>query len=122
MRIGELARRAGASTRSLRYYEEQGLLRARRGSNGWREYDETEVPLVLEIRTLLASGFDLEEIRPFVDCLRAGTGARLACPDAATLYSRKLAELDAAIGGLQALRDRVAADLATIRPDQEQPC
>jgi len=43
MRIGELARRAGASARSIRYYEEQGLLLARRQANGYREYDEADL-------------------------------------------------------------------------------
>jgi DNA-binding transcriptional MerR regulator len=114
MRIGELARRAGASTRSLRYYEQQGLIRAERDDNGWREYDETELSLVVEIRTLLASGFDLDEIRPFVACLRTGISERRSCPDAATLYRRKLDELDAAIGALSELRGRVADDLAAI--------
>jgi DNA-binding transcriptional MerR regulator len=114
MRIGELARRAGASARSLRYYEEQGLLRSDRDANGWRDYDEAEVRFVLEIRSLLAGGFGLDEIRPLLDCLRSGTSVRLACPDAAAVYGRKLAELDAAIADLSVLRDQVAADLTAI--------
>ena len=49
MRIGELARRTGVSRRSLRYYEQHGLLHARRGGNDWREYDE---PAVDRVRAL----------------------------------------------------------------------
>ena len=49
MRIGELARKAGTSSRSLRYYEEQGLLSARRTANGHRDYDESDLRLVKEI-------------------------------------------------------------------------
>jgi DNA-binding transcriptional MerR regulator len=111
MRIGELSRRAGASPRSIRYYERQGLLLARRQPNGYRDYDEADLRLVREIRSLLVSGFDLEEIRPFVDCLHAGIQARRACPGGIDVYRRKLEELEARIRELQNLRDRVAGEL-----------
>jgi DNA-binding transcriptional MerR regulator len=114
MRIGELARRAGTSARTLRYYEQHGLLRARRQPNGYREYDETEVRLAREIRALLAIGFGLEEIRPFVDCLRSGVPARLACPGVSGVYRRKLAELDTVIGRLTSLRGLIARELAEL--------
>ncbi|HZD37105.1 MAG TPA: MerR family transcriptional regulator [Actinomycetes bacterium] len=111
MRIGELARRAGASARSIRYYEQQGLLVARRQANGYREYDQADVRLVREIRSLLVNGFDLNEIRPFVDCLHAGIQARHACPGGIDVHHRKLEELDVRIRELQELRDRVAGEL-----------
>ncbi|MET7802441.1 MerR family transcriptional regulator, partial [Streptomyces decoyicus] len=68
MRIGELAELAGVSTRSLRYYEAQGLLRARRAANGYREYGDEDLRMVREIRSLLELGFGLEETRPIVEC------------------------------------------------------
>jgi DNA-binding transcriptional MerR regulator len=111
MRIGELARRSGTSARSIRYYEQQGLMVARRDPNGYRDYDEAHLRLVAEIRSLLVNGFDLEEIRPFVDCLHAGIHTRRACPGGIDVYRRKLAELDSRIGELQSLRDRVAREL-----------
>jgi DNA-binding transcriptional MerR regulator len=111
MRIGELARRSGTSARAIRYYEQRGLVVARRHANGYRDYDEAHLRLVREIRSLLGNGFDLEEIRPFVDCLHAGIQARQACPGGLDVYRRKLAELDARIGELQSLRDRVAREL-----------
>jgi DNA-binding transcriptional MerR regulator len=59
MLIGELAQRAGVSTRTLRYYEQQGLISARRAANGYRQYEESDLRLVAEIRSLLAAGFTL---------------------------------------------------------------
>ncbi len=59
MRIGELAEQAGTSTRTLRYYEQHGLLNARRTTNGYRDYDEGDLRLVREIRSLLEIGFNL---------------------------------------------------------------
>ncbi|MGW7066698.1 MerR family transcriptional regulator [Streptomyces sp. NPDC054855] len=111
MRIGELAERAGTTTRTLRYYESRGLLPARRGSNGYRTYDEDDVRLLEQIRTLQDFGFELEETRPFVECLRSGHPAGDSCPASLDVYRRKLGELDALIGELTAVREQVGAQL-----------
>ncbi|MFG2619383.1 MerR family transcriptional regulator [Streptomyces sp. NPDC048507] len=112
MRIGELAKRAGTSTRTLRYYESRGLLAARRTGNGYRDYDEDDLRLLRQIRTLRDFGFDLEETRPFVDCLRAGHPAGDSCPASLAVYRSKLGELDELIGQLAGVREQVARQLA----------
>ncbi|MEV6023692.1 MerR family transcriptional regulator [Streptomyces sp. NPDC052036] len=112
MRIGELAARAGTTTRTLRYYESRGLLTARRAGNGHRTYDERDLKLLRQIRTLRDFGFELEETRPFVECLRAGHPEGDACPASLAVYRRKLDELDALIGELNAVRAQVGAQLA----------
>ncbi|WP_046508893.1 MerR family transcriptional regulator [Streptomyces odonnellii] len=112
MRIGELAERAGTTARTLRYYESRGLLPARRAVNGYRTYDESDLRLLRQIRTLQDFGFDLEETRPFVECLRAGHPAGDSCPASLAVYRRKLAELDGLIDQLQSVRAQVGAQLA----------
>ncbi|MFJ4469264.1 MerR family transcriptional regulator [Streptomyces sp. NPDC089424] len=112
MRIGELAERAGTTPRTLRYYEARGLLPARRNANGHRDYDERDLRLLRQIRTLQDFGFGLEETRPFVECLRAGHPEGDSCPASLAVYRRKLDELDALIGDLRAVRAQVGAQLA----------
>ncbi|MER6313398.1 MerR family transcriptional regulator [Streptomyces sp. NPDC001581] len=112
MRIGELAERAGTSTRTLRYYESRGLLPARRAGNGYRTYGEDDLRLLSQIRVLQDFGFELEETRPFVDCLRAGHPAGDSCPASLAVYRRKLAELDGLIGQLADVREQLAGQLA----------
>lgn len=112
MRIGELSSRAGVSTRTLRHYEELGLLQSRRRSNGYREYDEHDLAMVDEIRSLAGLGFALEETRPFVECLRAGNPSGASCADAQEVQRRKLAEVDGWLTRLHAVRDQLAAGLA----------
>jgi len=107
MRIGELAERAGTSARTLRYYEEHGLLPARRAVNGYRIYDEADLRLVLQIRSLLEIGFNLEETRPFVECLRSGRESGAECPGSLAVLARKLADVDATIARLQAVREQL---------------
>ncbi|MDQ0993137.1 MerR family transcriptional regulator [Streptomyces sp. V3I7] len=111
MRIGELAARARTTTRTLRYYEARGLLPARRDGNGHRAYDERDLELLAQIRTLQDFGFELEETRPFVECLRAGHPEGDSCPASLAVYRRKLDELDALIGELRAVREKVAGQL-----------
>lgn len=111
MRIGELGRRTGASPRALRHYEQLGLLRARRRSNGYREYDERDLAVVTEIRSLAGLGLALEETRPFVECLRAGHDSAGSCPDSIAVYRAKLAEVDARLARLHAVRAELAAQL-----------
>jgi len=111
MRIGELADRAGTSARTLRYYEQHGLLSARRAANGYREYDEDDLRVVREIRSLLEIGFSLEDTRPFVECLQSGHESGAVCPGSVAVLGRKLDDLDASIGRLVEIRRRVSLEL-----------
>ena len=112
MRIGELARRAGTTTRALRFYESQGLLTATRSANGYREYGEDDLRLVTEIRALQTVGLTLDDTRPFVECLRAGHDTGDACGDSIEVYRRKIADLDACLEQLGAIRAELGGKLA----------
>jgi DNA-binding transcriptional MerR regulator len=111
VRIGELGRRAGVSPRTLRHYEELGLLAARRRANGYRDYDERDLQLVSEIRSLVDLGFALEETRPFVECLRAGHPTGVSCEGSRAVQRRKLAEVDDWLARLHAVRRELVAQL-----------
>lgn len=63
MRISELARRAGVTTKAVRYYESLGLLMPERLANGYRDYDEHDVRLTQEIRALGSLGIPVERTR-----------------------------------------------------------
>ena len=122
MLIGELAERAGTSTRTLRYYEAHGLVQAQRSTNGYRVYEEAELRVVHEIRALLAVGFGLDDIRPFVACLRAGNTSGDVCPDSVTVLRRKLAEVDACIDRLSTVRQQLHTQLTHAITHREETC
>ncbi|RNL87371.1 MerR family transcriptional regulator [Halostreptopolyspora alba] len=122
MRIGELAQRVGTTTRALRFYESQGLLRAKRSANGYREYDENDYRLVNEILTLQTVGFSLEDTRPFIECLRTGHETGDSCVDSIQVYQRKLAEVDAFLDRLGSVRANLAAKLDAALARQAGPC
>jgi DNA-binding transcriptional MerR regulator len=66
--IGDVARRAGVTTRTLRYYQEVGLLHpsgaTKRGNRLYSEHDVDRLRRILELRDVM--GFDLERIRLFL--------------------------------------------------------
>lgn len=64
MRIGEIAERAGLSTKALRYYERVGLIdEPTRTQSGYRDYDESVLDRLRFIRSAQAAGLTLGEIK-----------------------------------------------------------
>ncbi|GAB2463971.1 MerR family transcriptional regulator [Xylanimonas ulmi] len=77
--IGELSRRTRASVRSIRHYEQSGLLDAARTSTGHRRFTADDVETVRRIRLLLDGGLSLAVIAKVLPCF-ADEGATLdAC-------------------------------------------
>ncbi|MFC1437377.1 MerR family transcriptional regulator [Streptacidiphilus sp. N1-10] len=69
MRIGELARRSSVSVRSLRYYEEQGLITSERSPRGQRHFQEEDVERVLFLQRLYAAGLSSRTILELLPCV-----------------------------------------------------
>jgi DNA-binding transcriptional MerR regulator len=107
MRIGELARRTGATPKALRYYEQVGLLGAERLPNGYRDYDERDVRLVKEVRALSSLGIRAEQARPFVECLVSGHEQGDDCAAPLAVYRAAIGELDDRIAELERRRESV---------------
>ncbi len=64
LQIGEVAERVGLSLRSVRFYEESGLLEPEaRTDGGFRLYTETQVDRLLLIKRMKPLGFSVEEMR-----------------------------------------------------------
>ncbi|MFC8827024.1 MerR family transcriptional regulator [Streptomyces sp. NPDC057137] len=123
MRIGDAAAAAGLTPRALRYYEQEGLLRARRMASGHREYGPEDVHRLCAVRRLLEAGLTIGDLKTFVDVLDmvypmdgedAGPGPRERldhCP-VAEVTARRLAALDERIARLVEVRSRLADELA----------
>ncbi len=94
MLIGELSRRAGVNAHQLRYYEAQGLLEADRGANGYREYDESAVLRVHQIRHLLGAGLSSEDIAYLLPCAVGEVPELLGCPELLAAMRSRLRRLD----------------------------
>jgi len=70
MRIGELSKATGVSSRALRYYEQQGLLSSERRPNGYREYAPESIKVVAFIQDLFHAGLSSDVVREILPCAR----------------------------------------------------
>jgi DNA-binding transcriptional MerR regulator len=103
--IRELSERAGVPTKTIRYYEEIGLLpRARRGSNGYRVYDERDVERLKFIRHSRGMDFALEDI---AEIMAFREREELPCDFILSLVDEKLNEIEARIRELEHLRNHL---------------
>ncbi|MFD0362992.1 MerR family transcriptional regulator [Nocardia sp. GCM10030253] len=113
MRIGELSRRTGMSTRGLRYYEEQGLLHPQRRPSGYREFGDSDVAAVRRIRILLAAGLPTRVIAEVLPCM-VDEGRYLAptCEEMADDLRTELDRMNRDIDELQSARSILESILA----------
>jgi DNA-binding transcriptional MerR regulator len=103
MRIGELSARTGASRRSLRYYEQQGLLVSTRSPSGQRCYDDDHVRRVTLIQLFLAAGMSSRTIATLVPCMTHPNTDRAR--QASTAMNQERTRLSATIDRLTAARE-----------------
>ncbi|MFF4370522.1 MerR family transcriptional regulator [Streptomyces sp. NPDC001594] len=106
MKIGDASRVSGVSARSLRHYEDEGLILPGRFSNGFRDYCQSTIDRVLVIRSLLESGLPVRLIREVLPGLTDGSDAGTDVVCAEFLLE------------VQSHRDRLAARIAVLSDQQ----
>ncbi|MFJ9782883.1 MerR family transcriptional regulator [Amycolatopsis sp. NPDC101161] len=118
MRIGELSKRTGVSSRSLRYYEAQGLLTSSRSGAGQRHYSEAEVERVSLIRQLFDAGMSSRVIAAVLPCVET-PGDPGIVEEAFATMARERDRIDADIARLQEARNALDVVMAANRRHQE---
>jgi len=109
MNIGEASARSGVSAKMIRYYEQVGLLpEPERRQSGYRAYDEADIHRLRFVRRARDFGFPVERIR---ELLRLWSDRKRPSSEVKRIAETHVAELDARIAQLTALRDSMK-DLA----------
>lgn len=106
MRIGELAAATGASARSLRYYEQLGLIVSDRSASGQRHYDAAAADRVRLIRSLLAAGLNSSAIADVLPCISDPT---IRTVELERRLRAELARIDEQVASLQTTRRTLEA-------------
>lgn len=112
MKIGEVARRAGVTVDTVRFYERRGILPpAERRPSGYRDFDAAAVERIRMTKALQELGFTLNEI---VDALTAHDHGA-TCESERGRLERVVDRLDAKIAELTRVRHAAAESLADCR-------
>lgn len=113
--IGDLARELDISTRTIRYYEERGLLRPQRTTNTQQRLytpgDRVRLKLLLRARGL---GFRLEDIRDLFEIYDATHDEKLQGKRLRQMLVERLSQIEAQLSDLTDLRDELRDALATL--------
>jgi DNA-binding transcriptional MerR regulator len=106
--VTRLARRAGLQPSTVRYYEANGIVRARRLPNGYRVFDEEALRALRFTRSAKALGFSLADIVEILELSRTGAPP---CGCVRETLARNLRSVDQRMGELRALRRHLRAAL-----------
>ena len=92
MKIGEVARETGLSTKTIRYYEDIGILpEASRLDNGYRSYEKATLDRIEFIKDSQAAGLSLTEIQVILELRDEGQSS---CGHTISLLEKHLADVD----------------------------
>jgi Cu(I)-responsive transcriptional regulator len=134
MNIGDVSRLSGLPAKTIRYYEEIGLVRPMRGENGYRAFRESDLHKLTFLGRARALGFTIEDCRALMalyeDDTRESAQVKRIAEDHLTQIDDKIAQLQAMRATLAHLVRACAgdhrpdcpilADLATKQHDEEQ--
>lgn len=118
--IGEAAARSGLPPKTIRFYEEAGVISpATREDNGYRSYGEDDVRTLRFIHRARGLGFSLKDIG---DLLALHRDNHRASREVKDLALRHVAEINRKIAEMAAMRDAIAKLAEQCHGDQQPEC
>jgi Cu(I)-responsive transcriptional regulator len=119
MNIGTVSEKSGLPAKTIRYYEDIGLIRPDRRDNGYRDYSMEDVHRLRFLQRSRSLGFSVEECRQLLS-LYSDRDRESA--EVKALASTKLSEIERKIAELQGLRDMLKHLVATCHGDHRPEC
>jgi len=119
MNIRQAAEGSGLPVKTVRYYDDIGLVSPRRRANGYRDYAQEEVHKLRFLARARSLGFSLETCRQLLS-LHEDTSR--ASRDVKALASAHIAQIDTKIAELQSLRASLARLVEACHGDERPDC
>lgn len=119
MNISEAGRRAGLPPKTIRFYEDIGLIRPERMENGYRDFSEEDLHRLAFLRRARALGFSVEECRQLLGLYQDRTRTSA---DVKRLARQHLQRVDDQLAELQQMRATLAHLIHACSGDQNPDC
>ncbi|BBU53926.1 MULTISPECIES: Cu(I)-responsive transcriptional regulator [Mameliella] len=119
MNIGEVAERAGLPAKTIRYYEDIGLVKPPRDANGYRAFRESDLHKLAFLARARALGFSIEDCRVLVGLYQDD---HRASADVKRVAEEHLTRIDEKIAQLQGMRDTLATLVNACHGDNRPDC
>jgi MerR family transcriptional regulator, copper efflux regulator len=119
MNIGEVAAAVDLPVKTVRYYEEIGLVVPQRQPNGYRRYRDQDVHVLRFLRRARGLGFSISDCRALLSLY--GDQGR-ASADVKRLAEARIAEIDQKMGELRSLRATLSSLVKACHGDQHPDC
>ncbi|QDC08874.1 Cu(I)-responsive transcriptional regulator [Oceanicola sp. D3] len=119
MNISEAATRAGLPPKTIRYYEDIGLVAPDRGANGYRSFSESHIHKLHFLARARGLGFSIEDCRTL---LALYEDAGRASADVKSVAQEHLGQIEAKIAELTAMRDTLTELVQACAGDHRPDC
>lgn len=119
MNIGDVAEASGLPAKTIRYYEDIGLVRPARSDNGYRSFRDSDVHKLIFLSRARSLGFTIEDCRTLLSLYE--DRAR-ASADVKVLAQEHLAEIEKKIAELQSLRATLSRLVSSCHGDDRPDC
>ncbi|AFO89987.1 Cu(I)-responsive transcriptional regulator [Phaeobacter inhibens] len=119
MNIGDVASRSGLPAKTIRYYEDIGLIKPRRSDNGYRCFAETDLHKLAFLGRARALGFTIEDCRTL---LALYEDESRASADVKQLAQEHLDKINIKIADLEAMRNTLSELVTCCAGDNRPDC
>lgn len=119
MNIGEVAERSGVPPKTIRYYEDIGLVRPQRSGNGYRSFRETDLHKLAFLGRARALGFSIEDCRNLLSLYEDETRESAQVK---TIAEEHLSAIDDKIAQLQEMRETLSHLVEACHGDHRPDC
>jgi len=119
MNIGQVAEASGLPSKTIRYYEDIGLVRPARSANGYRAFSRQDAHKLAFLARARSLGFSIEDCRKLLSLYE---DRNRASADVKRIASQHLAEIDRKIAELESLRAALSHLVEKCHGDDRPDC